>query len=87
MFISFEYAAIMALTVVVATLLFAVSAAFLMVEEGSAAALRMLRRTMNTLNEGSGLQSRLAPAQMRSPSMALVRKNEIRGGGYLGIPR
>jgi hypothetical protein len=87
MFIFFEYTAIVAPTVVVATLLFAVSAAFLMVEEEFAAALRMLRRTMNTLNEGSGLLSRLAPAQVRSPSMVLVRRNEIRGGGYLGIPR
>jgi hypothetical protein len=87
MFIFFEYAAIVALTVVVTTLFFAVTAAFLMVGEGFAAALRMLRGTMNTLRDGSGLQSRLAPAQVRSLSMALVRKNEISGGGYLGIPR
>ena len=61
MFIFFEYTAIMALTALVATLLFAVSAALLMVEEGFAAALRMSRRTantMDTLNDASALQSR-----------------------------
>ena len=61
MFMFFEYTVIVVLTAVVATLLFAVSTAFLMVAEGFAAALRSLRsstgNTMNTIREGSGCRA------------------------------
>jgi hypothetical protein len=72
MFILFEYTVIVVLTAVVATVLFAVSAAFLMVAAGFAVALRRLRRTrntMNTINEGSGMQSPAEHANARVPSL------------------
>jgi len=68
MFIFLEYTAIVALALLGLALLFAFSAALLMVEEGFEVALRMLRtnaNTTNTLDEGSGLRRRMAHATLK----------------------
>jgi len=69
MFVLLEYAAVVALTLLVLALLFAVSAALLMVGEVFVTALRMLRRTTNTLNtrdERPGLQDHVVRAALTS---------------------
>jgi hypothetical protein len=91
MFVFFEYTAVLTLTALLVTFLFAVSVALLMVEEGLAADLRMFRRSANTINmrnDGSRFQRRVAEANPHVPLliMALLRRNEIRRGGYLGTP-